>query len=59
VRVVHLLAAIVLAIVTLLVTAMLLRPATDRDRNPSRHAPHDHGQRLATVELGGAIRLQT
>ncbi len=57
-RVVHLLAAIVLAIVTILVAAMLLRPAIDRDPNRSRQAPHDRGQRLATVELAAANSLQ-
>jgi len=58
VRVVHLLAAIVLAIVTILIATMLVRPAIDRDRNRSRHVAHDRGQRLATVELATAIGLR-
>jgi hypothetical protein len=57
VRVVHLLAAIVLAIVTILIAAMLLRPTIDRDRNRSRHVPHDRGQRLAMAELAAQTRL--
>jgi len=59
VRVDHLLAAIVLAIVTILIATMLVRPAIDRDRNRSRHVTHDRGQRLATVELTAATRLPT
>jgi nucleoside permease NupC len=54
VRVVHLLAAIVLAIVTILIAAMLLRPAIDREHIRSRQLPHDRGQKLANVELAAA-----